>query len=38
MDFKKIWKYILILFIGFGIGILVNIPACNKPGSNIEYI
>ena len=36
--FKESWKYVLPLVAGFVIGILINIPACNKPESKIEYI
>ena len=35
---KQSWKYIVPLIIGFVIGILINLPACNKPESKIEYI
>lgn len=36
--YKKILYYIGTLLVGFGIGILVNIPSCHKPESYIEYI
>ena len=37
--FSNIWKYLIPLVIGFVIGILINIPACQKqPESKIEYI
>ena len=35
---KQSWKYIIPLVIGFIIGIIINIPACNKPETKIEYI
>ena len=34
----EIWKYLIPLAAGFIIGILINIPACNKPETKIEYI
>ena len=35
---KQSWKYIIPLVIGFIIGVIINIPACNKPETKIEYI
>lgn len=36
---KNIWKYIIALIVGFGLGILINIPSCQKqPDSEIQYI
>lgn len=35
---KKALPFIGCILIGFAIGILINIPACNKPTSKIEYI
>ena len=33
---KNWWKYLITVVVGFGIGILVNIPSCQQ--SNTEYI
>lgn len=36
---KNIWKYLIPLVIGFVIGVLINIPSCQKqPETKIEYI
>ena len=34
---KNIWKYLLVLLIGIGIGVLINIPSCKKTNT-ITYI
>lgn len=35
---KKSWKYFLALIIGIIFGILINIPSCTSPQTQIEYI
>lgn len=36
---KEIWKYLVSLIVGLGIGILINIPSCSKqPETIVEYI
>lgn len=36
--YKKILHNLGVLLVGFGVGILVNIPSCHKQESHIEYI
>ena len=37
--FRKSWKYLVVLFIGFSIGIIVDLPSCSKqPESHVEYV
>ena len=35
---KNSWKYVIPLVVGFVIGILINIPSCNKVDPEVKYI